>query len=110
MTNTDHVHIKRHADGEWQIIRDGLVIATLDNGDEALARDEAEIKRDLADMHDRLVDRLLERQDEIATRMSEAHQRGDLKTRDKHIDELTDIFRSLCRQGIRPFFSRSKWQ
>jgi hypothetical protein len=44
---TDRFHIKRHADGEYQVLVDGKVVAVFDNGGDALARYELEIKREL---------------------------------------------------------------
>jgi hypothetical protein len=45
---TDRIHIRRHADGEYQVLVDGQVIATLDSSSEATARAEVETIRERA--------------------------------------------------------------
>ena len=39
----DRIFVKRHTDGEYQVLIDGQVIATLDSSSEATARAEIEM-------------------------------------------------------------------
>lgn len=43
-----HCIVRRHANGGWQVVCDGVVIATLDSSSEATARAEREMARERA--------------------------------------------------------------